>query len=320
MRSITLGLVSSVLLLAASFSGGCVKNAATGRSIFTGGISRDQEIQIGAQAMPGMVSEMGGKVKSAELQGYVTTIGRQLAAQTEADNPSFPWEFTLLDTKDINAFALPGGKVFIARGLAERMTNEAQLAAVLGHEIGHVTARHTAERIGQSTLFSMGTQVAATVLSRGSAATQELGGMALQIGGTVIPLKFSRDQESEADALGMRYMTRLNYNPVGAMQVMQILADATKGGRQPEFLSTHPYPETRVQRIAGAINGEYQSTQNNPQFQFHEDRFRSMFLKKLGQVPRFEDPIAPLAMNTPARRFEFGRTATWCAHCAAEAH
>src|SRR5205823_502333 len=106
-----------------------------------------QEVQMGAEAMPELTKQYGGKVANTDLQTYVTGVGRKLAATTEADNPALPWEFTLLNSDVINAFALPGGKVFLTTGLAKRMTNEAQMAGVLGHECGHVTARHINDKI-----------------------------------------------------------------------------------------------------------------------------------------------------------------------------
>ena len=122
--------------------GGCVKNAATGKSIFTMGMPASQQIALGAQAAPEFTKQYGGAVKDAQACAYVNEVGKKLAAQTEGNNPSLPWEFTFLNSDVVNAFALPGGKVFFTRGLASRLTSEAQLAGVIGHEVGHVTAEH----------------------------------------------------------------------------------------------------------------------------------------------------------------------------------
>jgi predicted Zn-dependent protease len=277
-------------LLAGLAATGCTKNAATGETFFNL-VSRDAEVQMGIQAAPQLTEEFGGKVNSPRLQAYVTAIGRKMAALTEGENPSLPWEFTLLDSPVINAFALPGGKVFISRGLLERMTNEAQLAGVLGHEIGHVTAQHTARRITQAQSIDLGINVAGAVVRgapEGSAAAS-VGSMALpalNVGGQLLILKFGRDEESQADSLGMRYMSRAGYNPTGQLQVMQILKAASGGGGgEPEFLLTHPLPETRIQRITSLLQTEFGAQVANPQNQFYEDRFRNECLAVLRTLP-----------------------------------
>lgn len=288
-----------------------MRNEIIGRSQMIG-LSRDQEIALGVQAQPQMVQEMGGKVPDVALQQYVTEVGRTLAALTEGDNPSLPWEFTFLDSKEINAFALPGGKVFITRGLASQMTNEAQLASVLGHEVGHVTARHTAERIGQANMTQTGMQLGSVVLGGASAEVQQLGGIALQLGGTLVPLKFSRDQELEADALGMRYMTKAGYNPVGALQVMQILARASGGGGGglSSLLATHPDPEARAARIQSQLNGPYAAMTRDPKYQTHEQRFADRMKRRLGMLP-------PPAHGSGETGLALADPMTWCGHCRA---
>lgn len=295
------------VLLAAATASGCRTNPTTGRSQFQV-MTRDQEIAMGMNATPEMTQQFGGKTSDAWCQDYVTNIGRALAAKTEADNPTLPWEFTLLDSDVINAFALPGGKVFVTRGLAARMTNEAQMAGVLGHEVGHVTARHINDR--------MTSQLGLGVLSvlAGAAARNEDVARATQQVGSVALLSFSRDEENEADLLGMRYMSRLGYDPKGQMQVMQVLADASKGGaKQPEFLSTHPYPEHRVERIKGLLAGkDFKDTQNNPAYQLHPERYQP-FLNRLKSLP----PARHRAMGDEGTvRLALGDPASWCAHCA----
>lgn len=296
---------------------GCVTNPTTGRSQFNA-LSRDEEISMGTQAMPDLVQEYGGAVRDPNLQNYVTNIGRQLASVTEADNPTLPWEFTLLDSDVINAFAMPGGKVFISRGLAAKMTNEAQLAGVLGHEVGHVTARHINDAITRQQGVEVGAGLLGILAGAVSGGNQQERdqiasgiGTAVTVGGGVVLLRFSRDQEHEADSLGIRYMTKLNYNPIGQMQVMQILAGEAGGGAGSEWLATHPFPENRVERIKGMLAREYAFTQNNPQFQLYEERFRTQFLSKLALLD-------PPAHRSP-RAFALGNPATWCAHCAAAA-
>lgn len=301
--------------------GGCSTNPATGRSQLSF-YDRDWEIDIGQQAAPGMVSEFGGEVKDAGLRAYVTDIGIRLSRHTEADFPSLPWTFTLLDSDVINAFALPGGKVFFSRGLAEKMTNEAQMAGVLGHEVGHVTARHTAERVSQATLLQGAVQVAGVAADVGGSSGISQALPALQVGSQLITLKFSRDQESEADSLGLRYMTKENYNPGAMLQVMEILkAAAGEGGN--EWTSTHPLPQTRIQRISDELKASYAYTENDPRYLFREEEFKTQFLSKLSALPP-----APDAHAVAARRGVVGGAwvavnlddpTTWCEQCRAAA-
>lgn len=261
---------------------GCTTNPTTGRSQFNA-LSREEEISLGAQAMPGMLKEYGGKVARQDLQDYVAEIGKKMAAQTEGESPTLPWEFTLLDSDVINAFALPGGKVFMSRGLAERMTNEAQLAGVLGHEIGHVTARHINDQMAREAGANIFAQIAGALAGEAGGAVAQAAPVVINYGGTAVLLKYGRDQETEADFLGMRYMSKVGYNPAAQRQVMEILAKASKaeGGPGGEFFATHPYPETRIKRINVLLAGEYASTQNNPAYSFREEEFKARFLSRL---------------------------------------
>lgn len=310
---------------AGAFPGGCTTNPTTGRSQFLT-MSREEEIKLGTEAAPGLTTEFGGKVSDARLQEYVANIGRQLAAQTEADNPTLPWEFTLLDSGVINAFALPGGKVFISRGLAVEMTNEAQMAAVLGHEIGHVTARHSNERYGQAIGTTVGGAILGAVIggvASGKASGAGIGAAAGASVGGIAGLSFSRDQEIEADRLGMRYMSMLNYDPVGAIEVQEILQRAAgKGSRPPEFLSTHPSSETRIRALNERFDKYYAHTRNNPQFQKFEERFQRDFLTPLKRLPppkQAHGTGSTREMLAHAAFGSLGDPVLWCAHCRAEA-
>ncbi|MBA4028156.1 MAG: peptidase M48 Ste24p [Planctomyces sp.] len=306
------GLVALLGVLGAGAS--CELNEATGRRQLTlGGLSRSEELRLGAEAAPQLTAEFGGAVADAAAAGYMAEIGRALAVHTEGDYPGIPWEFTLLDSPVFNAFALPGGKVFLSRGLAEAMTNEAQLAAVVGHEIGHVTARHTSERVAQGGLAQVLLQGAAVGVSRaaGDPGTAQAAGVVLNMGGQGVLLKFGRDQESEADALGMRYMTKAGYNPRGALELMRILersGGGSAGGALGEFFATHPYPETRIERISALLAGEYAQAAADPARTLGQDRYRSRMLDRLARLP---SPRAAVGVG-PAD------AAAWCAHCASE--
>jgi predicted Zn-dependent protease len=301
-------------------AGGCSKNVATGKTILTLGMSRDREIALGSEAAPEFTKEYGGKVDNPRLQKYVTDIGAKMAAQSEGTNPTLPWEFTLLNTDAVNAFALPGGKVFFTRGLAEKLTTESQMAGVLGHEIGHVTAQHGAQRIASNTLFNAGVALGAVVVtSSGNERVREYGGYgipAVALGGNLVLLKFGRDEELEADRLGVRYMSNVGYNPRGQLEVMQVLQGLSQGGSTPAFLSTHPDPAARVEAIQNMLNGEYAHTQNNPKFQDFKERYKAEFLDVIATIPKAPAPAQKTGGIDRTGSFDIAATETWCSYCA----
>ncbi|MFN0010331.1 MAG: M48 family metalloprotease [Phycisphaerales bacterium] len=309
--------VSGLLLGAALWAGACTTNATTGRRQFNA-LSREDEIAMGTQATAEIAAEFGGKVNSPELQAYVTEIGRKLASHTEADNPSLPWEFTLLNSGITNAFALPGGKLFITRGLADKLTSEAQMAGVLGHEVGHVTARHANDRIAQAQGTSIGVAVLGAVVgaaAKSDAAGQAAASAAGQAAQLGILLPHSRNQEYESDTLGVRYMTKAGYDPIGQVQVMQVLQRESGSGAEGEFFATHPYAGNRVTRLQQMIAKEYASTQNNPQFQRFEDRYRDRYLSKLRALPPAVMPKQQAAGDAARALAALGEPALWCDHC-----
>lgn len=311
------------LLAAAALAGalsltGCRTNEATGRSQLIV-LSHEQEIALGEQAMPDLVKEYGGSVRDAVLREYVSGIGKELASHTEGDNPNNPWEFTLLDSDVINAFALPGGKVFMSRGLMTRMTNEAQLAGVLGHEIGHVTAQHVNERMSQAIGLQIGVTAAAIGTRNNDGDLARFIPTIVGVGGQGFLLKFSRDQESEADHLGMRYMARSGYNPRAQMQVMEILQEAVDesgGASTPEFLSTHPYPETRIARIRSELRTTYSKADTNPNLSFEEERFQRIARPRLDAIEKEKKQTLLHQGDDEARlAVLLAHPEIWCAHC-----
>ncbi len=289
---------------------GCSVNPATGQRQFNM-MSTGQEVSMGQQAAPEFLQSYGGPVPSPAINQYVSNIGAQLAAKSE--RPDLPWEFHVVDSQVINAFALPGGKVFMSRGLLAEMDNEAQLAGVLGHEVGHVTAQHIGQQMSRAMLLqglAIGLAVAGEATDRNELRVLGIGA---QMGGAVYLLKFGRDQESQADSLGMRYMSRVGYNPSAQLQVMEILAGASKGGRQPEMLSTHPYPETRISRIKAELASNY-SDYNSGKYEFHQSRFQTQVLRVLATLPpprhtgEEQQASAGAAAGQPA-------FASFCWHC-----
>ncbi len=234
-------------LFAGVAASGCAVNPATGGNQLML-VSESQEIQMGQQYDSQVVATVGVYADPV-WQHYIQQFGARLAATSE--RPNLPWTFRVVDDPAVNAFALPGGFVYVTRGLLAHVTSEAELAAVVGHEIGHVTARHTAAEMSKQQLIGLGLAVG----SMASSQVAKYAGTANQALG-ILYLKFSRDDESQADQLGLRYMGRSNYDPRQMSEVMRMLEQlsaAEGGGRLPEWQATHPSPENRLQRIEAQI-------------------------------------------------------------------
>ena len=230
-------------VLVASPIAGCARNPVTGKNEISL-VSEGQEIEMGRQAAQ-EVAQSIGFVDDPELQAYVAGIGKRMAAKSE--RPNLPWEFHVVNDAAVNAFALPGGFIYVTRGLLTYMNSEAELATVLGHEIGHVTARHSVQQISKAQLATLGLGVG-SILSSDIA---QFAGLASQ-GLGVLFLKYGRDAENQADQLGFKYALGSNYDVREMGNVFQTLNRASQagggGGRLPEWLSTHPNPENRVAR------------------------------------------------------------------------
>jgi predicted Zn-dependent protease len=230
----------SLALLVSLTLAGCVRNPATGKQQLSL-ISEQQEIELGQQAKQEVLQSVG-LVDDAGLQAYVSQVGMRLAAASE--RPKLPWSFQVVDDASVNAFALPGGPIFVTRGLITHVTNEAELAAVLGHEIGHVTARHSVSRMSQQQLAQVGLGIGGVLLPD---QLKGLGQLA-SVGASLLFLKYSRDDESEADRLGFRYALGQHYD-VRQMENLFQMLDQVGGkeqGRLPDWLATHPAPEDRA--------------------------------------------------------------------------
>lgn len=237
----------ALALVAGLAVGGCVTNPATGRSQIML-ISEAQEIQMGRQYDQQVVASIGLYPDSA-WQLYLQQLGAQLAAAGE--RPNLPWTFRVVDDPAVNAFALPGGFIYVTRGLLVHLNSEAELASVVGHEIGHVTARHTVSQMSNQQLAGLG-------LALGTIVSSEVGryaGLANSALG-VLFLKHSRDDERQADDLGLRYLRRTDWDPREMLDVFQMLERVSAsegGGRLPEWLATHPSPGNRHEHITQAI-------------------------------------------------------------------
>ncbi len=234
-------------LCAGMAASGCSTNPATGGNQLML-ISEAQEIEMGREADGAVVASIG-LYPDPVWQRYIQQFGARLAATSE--RPDLPWTFRVVDDPAVNAFAIPGGFIYVTRGLLAHLTSEAELAAVVGHEIGHVTARHTAAQMSQQQLIGLGLAVGSLANSQvakyASTANQALG---------ILYLKFSRDNESQADQLGLRYLRRADYDPRQMPEVFRMLdrlSAASGGGRLPAWLETHPRPANRVAAITGQI-------------------------------------------------------------------
>jgi beta-barrel assembly-enhancing protease len=217
-------------------------------------ITPEQEIALGLQAAPEMESEFGGEDASANDQAVVEQIGNNILQGSSAASSPYQFDFHLLaDPQTINAFALPGGQVFITRALYDKLQTEGELAGVLGHEIGHVIARHSAEQIAKTQLTEglTGAAVIAAYDPNNPSSAQSAQIAALI--GQLVTLKFSRDDELEADKFGVCFMNEAGYDPNEMVSVMQILEASATGNQPPEFFSTHPNPANRIQQIQADI-------------------------------------------------------------------
>ena len=224
----------------------CAVNPATGRRELSL-VSEGQEIQMGREADP-QISASLGLVDDPELQAYVSGIGMRLAEVSE--RPNLPWSFKVVDDPVVNAFALPGGFIYVTRGILAQFDSEAELAGVLGHEIGHVTARHSASQISRQQLQQIGLGVGMIF----SETVREYGSLAAA-GLQLMNLRYSRGDETQSDELGLRYIGRLGYDPEAMVGVFDMLAQVGGGAesRVPEWQLTHPYPENREQHIREII-------------------------------------------------------------------
>ena len=216
-------------------------------------MSAEQEIALGLQSAPQMIRQYGGLHPDRAAQERIDKIGARIIERSVVYHANWNWEFHLLrDSETINAFALPGGQIFMTAALYNKLRSDDQIAGVLGHEIGHVVARHGAEHLAKQRLTA-GLTGAATV----AAGSEGIGRMAHMVG-QMVNMKYGRDDELESDKLGVRFMVESAYNPRALIKVMEILAEASGGsGRQPEFFSTHPNPENRIEKINEEISMFY---------------------------------------------------------------
>ncbi|MGL4608209.1 MAG: M48 family metalloprotease [Trueperaceae bacterium] len=234
-----------------SYLGTRSENPVTGETQYVD-MTPDQEIALGLQAAPQMAQEYGGLYQNQQAQDFVKAIGQSIVAKSVASQTPYRFDFHLLaDEQTVNAFALPGGQIFITAALLDRLETEGQLAGVLGHEIGHVVGRHGSEHLAKQKLTQGLTG------AFGVAAGDYNSARMAQMVGQMVNLQHGRSDELESDKLGVKFMTDAGYDPNSLKRVMEILEESRGGQSQPEFMSSHPNPGNRVEQIEAAIQEYY---------------------------------------------------------------
>ncbi|HUT02105.1 MAG TPA: M48 family metallopeptidase [Phycisphaerae bacterium] len=250
-------LVLTALAALSLGAAGCSTNPVTGKSelIF---ISEESEIAMGAQAAPEFEKEFGGRVSDASLQAYVQEVGQRVARVSDRTN--LEYEYTLVASKTPNAFALPGGRIFVTAGLMKLMKNERELAAVLGHETGHVCAKHNVKGMQRDLVKQGVVTIGGELIGAG-----DLGKKAAAVVGSMVNMKYSRDDEYQSDELGIRYMTRAGYNPWGMVELLNVLLSLSESepGAIGEMLQTHPVSSKRIAEARQMIETGYAQYREN---------------------------------------------------------
>ena len=244
--------IISMLSLILCFCVGCSVNPITGKPELML-VSESEDFEIGLKYSPEVEKQLGGKINDAALQAYINNVGQKIAVVCH--RPEWEYHYAALEDESVNAFALPGGYVYITKGLLMNLTNEAQLAAVLGHETVHIVARDTANmmsnQIGMNILLSAVT----------SEETSETVMTVANLTEKIIALRYNRKDEYEADIGGLDYMVKAGYDPHGMLETMQILEQQQKV-KPIEFLTTHPSPENRIGYIYDEIQRKYSNISN----------------------------------------------------------
>lgn len=218
----------------------------------------EEEIALGLQAAPEVAQQFGGLYQDEQVQAQIDALGQRLVEQSQAGDTDYQFDFHVLaDPQTINAFALPGGQVFITAGLLNIMETEGEIAGVLAHEIVHVVGRHSSEQIAKAQLTEGLAGAAAAVLYDPENPESATAAQLAMLAGQLVTMKYGRDDELQSDRVGVRIMAEAGYDPRSMVSVMQKLGEASQGQRPPEFMSTHPSPENRIEQINQAIAEEF---------------------------------------------------------------
>lgn len=258
---------------------GCATNPATGRKMFTL-VGEQSEIQQDREAAPHQFSADYGASRDAELNAYVARVGQRVAAVSH--RPGMPYSFRVVNAVHVNAYTFPGGSVAVTRGMMLGMNSESELAAVLGHEIGHVNARHTAQAMSWGMVTQLAVAGAALYVGKKN---EEYAALAAGLGGLgagALLARYSRANEREADALGLDYMVRAGYSPQGMVDLMGLLRTLSKEkpGAVDLLFATHPMSEERyetaVNRVKGLAGSAKPTAEDREVFQAHTARLRAL--------------------------------------------
>lgn len=295
------------ILLAISvlwFFHGCATNPVTGkREVML--LSEDQEIAMGRESDPQIVASMG-VYEDQELQNFIDRKGQAMAAVSH--RPDLPYEFKIVDTKVVNAFAVPGGYIYFTRGIMAHFNNEAEFAGVLGHEIGHVTARHSAKQYSKAQLASIGMGVG-MIFSDTFRQFSDFAGQGLQL----LFLKFGRDAERQSDRLGVEYSTKIGYNSyemAGFFETLDRMGPSDEDQVVPSFLSTHPDPMERTSNVRNQTQ-KWQRKENLADPEVN----RNSYLRMIDGIIYGDDPRQGYVENNrfyhPELRFVYDVPANW---------
>lgn len=255
-------------------------------------INEQKEIQIGRETHRQFEKEFGGKYPDPQLQGYVSNVGMNMARY--AGRPNLPWQFAVLNSKQVNAFAVPGGYIYITQGLLFRLENEAMLAGVLGHEAAHIAHRHSVKQL-QRAQTAQGLSTVVGVV--GSVFGYGWAGDVTGAVASISLMKYGRDQEKQSDLSGLRYMTQAAYDPRGMVQTMAVLQQASGGRGGVEFLSSHPNPGNRLSYLKQTIQQKYVAAARGGKTGEEEFRMNVLSRRIAALEPLPKDAVV------------------WCAHC-----
>ena len=232
------------LILTGIFAAGCALNPVTGRRELML-LSESQDLELGKKYAPEVEKELGGRLNNQTIQNYINSVGQKVARISH--RPDIEFHYGAVNDDSINAVALPGGYIFITRGMLEQLSSEAQLASVLAHETVHVTARHSAAAMSQQ----IGIDILLSAVIKEN--TPQAAATVAQLGSQLVNLKYSRDDEYEADIYGMDYLVKAGYESQGMIEMMEIL-EGQNSVRPFEFFSTHPNPDNRKEKLLRHIN------------------------------------------------------------------
>lgn len=296
--------VRGSIVIALIFLASCAKNPVTGKSELML-MSKDQEIAMGKQSDPEIVAFFG-LYDDAKLQRFINEKGKEMAAISH--RKELPYEFKIVDSPVVNAFAVPGGFVYFTRGIMAHFNNEAEFAGVLGHEIGHITARHSAKQYSRAMLGQIGL-VAGSVISPEFAQFADIA----QTGLSLLFLKFGRDAESQSDKLGVEYSTKIGYDAnemAGFFSTLDRLGSQSGADEVPTFLSTHPDPADRERKVA-KLADDWQRKTKRSDLEIN----RESYLRMIDGLVYGEDPKQGFVENNvfyhPVLKFQFAIPTSW---------